>query len=96
VLHKRIRLLADNCEHRFVEGDRKFDRICELLHTNTAAIEELTEQVRPIVSVHRDVQGVANLGVKVQKLGLWLAKWPLIGGGLYILYNALVKLIDQL
>ena len=96
VLEQRIKELSDHCDERFERGEHRFDEVISCSKETTAAVQTLSESIAPIVEIHRDVQGVAHLGVSVQKFGVWLVKWPLIGAALFGIYNAIIKFMEQL
>ena len=70
--------------------DQRFDALLVAQEGNTQAITALVEDTREIVQIHKDFQGATRLGTSVQKFGLWLLKWPLIGMGLYTAFNWIV------
>lgn len=88
----------DYCERRFEEGRQQFDRLIACVTENTQAVTsannaicELTAKTRDVVDLYNDVQGAIRLGAKVQKFGLWLSKWPLIGGAMVAGYLWIVE-----
>ena len=70
--------------------ETRFEALLTAQESNTKAIALLTEETRDIIRIHKDLKGAARIGMSVQKFGLWMLKWPLIGMGLYTTYNWIV------
>lgn len=83
------------CEERFTEGDKQFKQLIDVTSKNTIAMTSLIDETREVVQLYKDVQGVARIGKGVQSFGVWLLKWPLIGGGLYALFNWVINHIPD-
>lgn len=96
ILEQRIKQLSDHCDDRFGQGNKRFDEVIEYSKATTIAVEKLSIDIGPIVEIHRDVQGVAHLGIGMQKFGVWLLKWPVIGAALFGIYQATIKFMEQL
>lgn len=72
------------------DGDQ-MQTLIEAQRQNTEAISLLVEETRDIIQLHRDLQGATRLGTSLQKFGLWLTKWGVIGIGLATAYQWLAK-----
>lgn len=88
-LRQELQEHRDYCERRFEQGQLKFDELITCVRENTeavtkanVAIVDLNEKTRDVVEIYNNVRGAVRIGVAVQKFGLWLTKWPLIGGAL--------------
>lgn len=75
------------CEKRFVAGELQFKELITTTSKNTDTMTTLIDETRELVQLYKDVQGAARVGKQVQSVGVWLLKWPLIGGGLYAIFN---------
>lgn len=60
--------------------DARFDKVIETQ-------ERMIKDTADIIQLHKDLQSTARLGIKIQKFGLWLVRWPVIGIGLYAIYK---------
>jgi hypothetical protein len=69
---------------------QRFQKLFDAQEKNTAAIAELIEETRDVIEIQRNFQAAARIGNGVQRFGLWMAKWPLIGVGLYTIYEFFV------
>lgn len=86
-LHKEIRVhiegedkwRSDHDEWR-KEQDSRFSQLLEATQRNTESVGKLIEETRDIVQLHKDLQGAARLGQKLQDFCIWLMKWGTIGG----------------
>ena len=90
--------LEDHIEHtnaRFDKGDERFDIISKCLMDNTAAVNRSSEETKELVTLWHDIQGVTRIGMSVQRFGIWVIKWPLIGGGLYTAYHWVVQNLHE-
>lgn len=50
---------------------------------NAANLNELITELRPLVNIHKNIQGTLTTGAAVQKFGIWLAKWPIVFTAFY-------------
>lgn len=62
----------------------------------TKALNELATEAKGVIELYNHVNGAIVIGTKVQKFGLWLLKWPVIGYGLYHILKHIVKFIEGL
>jgi hypothetical protein len=79
--------------------DEQMRRLIECQEQNAKAISELAEVCKSmgeVLIVYQSIVGVIRTGTAVQKFGLWLIKWPLIGVGLYTIYQTSIDKITQL
>lgn len=84
------------CREEFRKGERRFDKLISCQEANTAAITSLVEETRDVIQLHRDLQGAARVGKRVQGFMMWFSKWPVIGVGLYAIYTGWIKLAAYL
>lgn len=68
------------------EQDTRWSDHIEVQKQNTASINTLvtqlteqTESTKGVAQLYADIQGTMRIGVGLQKLILWLAKWGTIG-----------------
>ena len=62
-----------------IEQDARWERVLSATESNTKAVGILIEETRDIVQLHKDLQGAARLGQKLQNMFIWLMKWGAIG-----------------
>ena len=72
----------ERCEMRFEECDDLVIDLIELQKKNAEAIQQLTEETREVVQLHKDFQGAARVGTSIQRLVLWFGKWGTLGVGI--------------
>lgn len=82
---------VNRCEERFNAGDQKFEQLITAQQRNTEAIASLIEETREVVQLHKNLQGAARIGKNAQSFLAWIVKWPLIGAGLYAMFNWVIK-----
>lgn len=73
-------------EERWDHEDKRHEALLGAVEQNTQSVKQLTESTKDLVQLYKDVQSVGRVGGKVQKFMLWVAKWPVIGAGLYAIY----------
>lgn len=78
-------------DKRLDEGDRRFNQLITATEANTKAVNKLVQETQGVVNLYRDVEGVYRLGVAMQKFGLWVIKWPVVGAGLLAIYMWLTE-----
>lgn len=64
-------------------SNRRFDKIIKCTEDTQRSMDALKEDISPMIEAYQDIQGVTRLGLKVQNFLWWVAKWPMIGLGLY-------------
>jgi len=79
--HKRY------CEAKFAEFDARLDKLLQSQERLTNAIEKLTNDTQGVVDLYQNAQGAITIGVALQKLGIWVIKWPVVGAGMYSIYH---------
>jgi len=85
-----------SCKERFTAGELQFKELITVTSKNTETMTTLIEETRAVVQLYKDIQGAARVGKQVQSAGVWLLKWPLIGGGLFAIFTWIVNhLPDQ-
>jgi|TARA_Y100000310_G_scaffold127563_1_gene126684 ferritin-like metal-binding protein YciE len=91
----QLELQLDNhikeCDERFSRIDERTEKLIESQERCTVALEKLTEDTSGVVALYNNAQGAVATGISIQKFGLWLLKWPLIGAGLYAVYEWFIK-----
>lgn len=76
---------VDYCERRFKERDSQFDQMMQSQTESIKAINELTLATKDMIETYNHIKGAVVIGQSIQRFGLWLIKWPLIGAGIYAL-----------
>ena len=77
-------------EHR-VLTEQSISRILALEEKNQKQLSSLIEETRGLLHLYQDVQSVGRVGVRIQNFLAWVAKWPLIGGGVYVVLDYITK-----
>lgn len=93
---KEFREHVQHCARRFNDGDAQFIKLLEAQQRNTEAISALIEETRDIVQLHRDLQGVARVGVGAQKLMAWCLKFGFIGAALAAIVGWAAHYLEKL
>ena len=93
-LERKLDLHIEHCDAEFESGRQEFAKLRACLEANTAALMANTQSVddvdintKDIVEAWKSIQGAARVGVTVQKVGIWIVKWPLIGTGLFAIFK---------
>ena len=78
------------------ELDSRIDKLIDIQEKNTETVNELIEETRGIVELHKDFQSLARVGIGLQRFAGWIAKFGLAGatiaGALHWFSNNLEKL----
>lgn len=88
-----LKLHDDFTEHkrqaveRWEHEDKRHEALLDAVERNTQSVAQLTESTQDVVQLYKDMQSVGRVGNRVQKFMLWVAKWPVIGAGLYAIYT---------
>lgn len=84
---------VEQYNHDKSEDKDRFTNLFEAQEKNTQAIAELIEETRGVIELQKNIQAAAKLGNDVQRLSIWVAKWPVIGVGLYAIYEYLMRYV---
>lgn len=75
-------------EQHEVHNEQNYNKLIEAqrvntesIHRITHSIEDLVNDTKSIVQLHKDFQGAARLGNGLQKFLVWVLKWGAIGTG---------------
>lgn len=82
MLHQHVIQHIDECNARDDYWRVQFDRVVKSQEATTLATKELARQTKDVVELHRDIQGAARIGIKVQDFMIWMAKWGVIGSAI--------------
>lgn len=94
-LNKKIDNHINDCNEQFDEGRKQFIELKECSNATTEAVNKLAGDMEPIIELKEDLKGAASLGIKIQKVCVWIVKWPVIGTGIYVIYNWVIDLIPK-
>lgn len=86
---------VEKYEEKIKSDNSKFEALIEAQRQNTAQIALLIDETRDLIELKRDIQGATRLGTSLQRFGLWLTKWGVIGLGLAAAYDWLAKHIVE-
>jgi len=84
------------CQERFRRIDERIDRLIDSQERCTVALEQLAKDTHGVVELYKNAQGAMTLGVNIQRFGLWLIKWPLIGAGIYAMYKWTIEHLEKI
>lgn len=82
-------------EERIKTDDARFGSIIDLQHQNAEAIKTLIDETRDVVRIHRDLQGVARVGIGLQKFMVWCLKFGFIGGGVAAIVAWVIHYLEK-
>lgn len=82
-------------EARIKTDDARFQTLISIQERNTEAIQQLIEETKGIIQLHRDLQGATRIGSNVQKFGIWLTKWGMIGVGILTMVNWSTQILER-
>ena len=94
-LDKKLQLHVEHCDAQFEEGRNQFRELVSHSKAITKAVNQLADDMEPIIELKEDLQGAAHLGMRIQKFGFFIVKWPVIGAGLYAIYNWAIDLLPK-
>jgi isoaspartyl peptidase/L-asparaginase-like protein (Ntn-hydrolase superfamily) len=80
-----------DCDKRLNRIDDRAEKLIQSQERCTEALEKLTNDTSGVVELYNNAQGAVTIGIGVQKFGLWVLKWPLIGAGLYAAFDWIIK-----
>ncbi len=86
----------ESCNERFEHIDIRAEKLIAAQERCTLALEKLAEDTSGLVSIYDQAQTAVKITTGVQRFGLWLIKWPLIGGGLFAAYRFFADQIIKL
>lgn len=86
----QVNLEAAFEEHR-QHTQEAMDRLVAMSEENQRQLGQLISETRGLLQLYRDVQGVGRMGLRIQSFLAWVAKWPLIGGGVYLVLDTIIK-----
>lgn len=78
-------------EERIKTDDARHEAMAISQQANTQALQELTKATKDVVDLYGDLQGAARIGDRLQKFGLWLAKWGVVGAAAAATWEFLLK-----
>lgn len=76
-------------------NDSRAEVLERKLAETSVKLDKLVQNTADIIQLHSDIVGTARLGIKVQRVGFWLVKWPLIGTGLYTAYEWIIHQLPR-
>lgn len=88
---ERLILKQEELSIALAKDRRESDAVVRSLVATTAETQQqlgiLIQETRGLMTLYRDIEGIGRLGAKAQVFLLWVAKWPVIGGGCYVLFK---------
>ena len=85
---ERFESHLERFEQHEINEEQNFNKLVKTQLMNTDAIssiatsvQELVDDTKSIVQLHKDFQGAARLGNGLQKFLIWVLKWGAIGTG---------------
>lgn len=88
---ERLILKQEELSLALAKDRRESDAVVRSLIATTAETQQqlgvLIHETRGLITLYRDLEGVGRLGAKAQTFLLWVAKWPVVGGGCYVVFK---------
>lgn len=88
---ERLILKQEELSIALAKDRRESDAVVRSLIATTAETQQqlsvLIQETRGLMTLYRDIEGIGRLGAKAQTFLLWVAKWPVIGGGCYVFFK---------
>ena len=85
-------------QERFERGDQQFkilqeqqSQLISQLAQLTSAVSRLSESTKGVVDAYTSVQGAVKVGVALQNIVIWVAKWGVLGTALAAIMNWLLS-----
>src|SRR5690606_1506838 len=72
---------------RVKTDDARHEALLKAQEVNAKQLQELITNTQDIVEFYKDIKGAARIGMAIQRMGLWLAKWGIIGSMFYAAYG---------
>lgn len=91
--------LQDHIEYtknQFEAGQKQMESLEECIHKNAEAIEEVRQNTKAMAEAWSHLESVIKVGITVQKFGIWVVKWPVIGLGIYSIIRYIVPELPDL
>jgi hypothetical protein len=79
------------CEKEFASGEAEFQELRQCIQENTETVNEIKANTDEIVTAWRDMKGAISVWTIMQRAGLWVIKWPIIGAGIYTMWKWLTN-----
>jgi len=76
---------------QFEEGARVHEQLINSVDENTQAVIALAENSSGVIALHEQLKTAVRIGLNVQKFGLWVITWPLVGIGLLAIWKWLTS-----
>lgn len=89
--HNQFTAHIEEYRERSRREDERFQMLLDSQERTITALNLVVEETSGLVQLSKDWQGAARIGSGIQKFGIWLLKWPLIGTGLYTGFNWIVE-----
>ena len=90
-----LRIRQDRLEEEFHSSRKRTEEMLQQLvavtQQNQKQMSVLIEETRDLVSFYKDVQSMGRMGQRLQVVMVWVAKWPLIGTGIYFMGHTVLE-----
>lgn len=93
--HAEFRSHVKFIESRIKEDDKRYASLLRVQEQNALAIQQLSEATKGVVELHRDIQGVARVGMSVQKFMVWCLKFGAVGTGVVAVLAWIIHYFDK-
>lgn len=89
--HKQFEQHVKVYEERVKTDDARHESLLIAQEANAAQLKQLISNTKEIVDLYGDMKGAAKVGMALQRFGLWLAKWGIIGTMLMAIWRWIVE-----
>lgn len=94
-LKYRQKYLEDDFAQRMARMESMMEGLLAGAADNQEQLSQLICETKDLIALYKDIQSVGRIGIRVQKIMVWLAKWPLIGGGLYFIGQTMINYLKS-
>jgi hypothetical protein len=95
-IEDRLDKHISDCDAKMQRMDDRIDKLIDSQERCIVALENLAKDTHGVVELYKNAQGAVSLGIGIQRLALWFSKWPIIGIGIYTIYNWLMEHLSKL
>jgi hypothetical protein len=93
--HGEFRQLATRFDERVKVDDSRHAELLRMQEQTAQSVQQLTEKTEGIIQLHRDFQGVARVGMSVQKFMMWVAKFGFVGTAIVAILAWIIHFFDK-
>lgn len=77
----------EEVRQELADGEIKMDKLQASIDANSESVQQIEENTEAMVKAWKDIQGAVSVWTVMQRIGLWIVKWPIIGAGLVAIWK---------